>query len=114
MAVIASTSVSGTGSRVVAGTVLGASDTFTYTSGAILVLRNATGGALTPNLLGNQATDVTVPGLGSVSVAAGYTTPSIGAGAMVAVPLDSIAKFLTGTSVVVTGGSGIEASLLVA
>jgi hypothetical protein len=113
MAVIAETLMTGTGSRTLTVTTLSSSDTLVYKQGAgqVLVLDNVTGGALTPLIDGAAGTNVSVPGVGLVSVAAGYTVPSIGAGARAAIPLDSISAFLQGV-VTVTGGSGIKAVLL--
>lgn len=111
MATVTATSLSGSGSRAVTVTTLTASDTFTYVPGSILVLNNGTAGALTPNIDGDGATTVPVRGVGSVDVSTGYDVPSIGAGATVAIPLDSIAQYLKGT-IALTGGSGIEAQLL--
>lgn len=111
MAVITKTSMTGTGARVVTTTTLGASDTFTYTKGDILLLQNDSGGALTPNIDGANGTTVAVPGVGQVNVSGGLTLASIADGATVAIPLDSVNKYCQGT-VTVTGGSGIVASLL--
>lgn len=111
MAVIAATSILGSGARVVTETTLGASDTLVYKPKAILELRNPTGGALVPNIKGAGGTTVSVPGLGSVSVTSGYTLPSIAAGATVAVPLDSISEYLKGV-VTVTLGTGLVARLI--
>lgn len=113
MAVIAETLMTGTGSRALTVTTLGPSDTLVYRPNAkqVLVLDNVTAGALTPKLDGADGTNVQVSGVGAVDVSAGYTTPSIAAGARAAIPLDSISAFLQGT-VTVTGGSGIKAVLL--
>ena len=111
MATITATSLSGSGSRAVTITTLGASDTFTYVVGSTLILNNVTAGALTPNIDGDGGTTVSVRGVGSVDVSGGYTTPSIPAGGYAAIPLDSISEYLKGT-ITVTGGDGIEASIL--
>lgn len=111
MAVITPTLMTGPGSRAVNVTTLGASDTFVYTAGATLILNNVTAGALTPNITGDAATTVQVVGVGNVDVSAGYTTPSIAAGASAAIPLDTISGYLRGV-LTVTGGTGIEAQLL--
>lgn len=111
MAVITRTSMTGSGSRAVTVTTLGASDTFVYSPRSILILNNVTGGALTPNIDGAGGTTVPVAGIGAVDVSAGYTTPSIGAGASAAIPLDTISAYLQGV-ITITGGSGIEAQLL--
>lgn len=112
MAVIAQTLLTGTGARALTVTTLGASDTLVYKAGArqVLVLDNVTAGALTPKLDGDGGTTVQVAGVGAVDVSAGYTTPSIAAGARFAIPLDTISAFLQGV-VTVTGGSGIKATL---
>lgn len=112
MAVIAETLMTGTGSRALTVTTLGSSDNLVYKAGAgqVLILDNVTAGALTPLIDGADGTTVQVAGVGSVSVASGYTVPSIAAGARAAIPLDSISAFLQGV-VTVTGGSGIKAVL---
>lgn len=103
----------GAGAHTLTSTTLGASDTFTYNPGKnpILVLDNVTGGALTPNLDGSSGTTVPVKGVGDVSVASGYTVPSIAAGARVAIALNTISAYLNGT-IALTGGTGIKAQLL--
>ena len=113
MAAIPATSLLGTGARVVSKITLGSSDTLTYnpSKDPVLILDNVTGGALTPNIDGAGGTTVPVAGVGDVSVASGYTTPSIGAGAIVAIPLKSISAYLSGV-ITITGGSGITAYIL--
>jgi len=111
MAEIIATDMTGSGSRAVTVTTLGASDTFTYVKGQVLVINNITVGAITPNFDGANGTTVPVNGVGSIDVSGGYTTPSIAAGAYAAIPLDTIAKYLQGV-VTVTGGDGAEVSLL--
>ena len=113
MATIAATSVQGAGVRTVTRTTLTSADTFTYNSakGAVLILDNVTGGALTVTIDGAGGTTVPVAGLGDVSVASGYSTGSIAAGACVAIPLDSIYLYLQGV-IAVTGGTGIKATLI--
>lgn len=113
MAVITATSIANAGASTLTVTTLGASDTFIFNPAKdpILILNNVTAGALTPNIDGAGGTVVPVTGVGNVSVASGYTTPSIGAGAVVAIPLKSIKEYLRGT-ITVTGGTGIKASIL--
>jgi hypothetical protein len=113
MAVITPTNLNSTTPVTLATTTLGASDTFAYTQGRTryLILRNATGGALTPNIDGTGATNVFVPGVGAVDTSAGYTFPSIGAGVTRVIDLEMIREYLRG-SIVVTGGDGIVASIL--
>lgn len=113
MAAITATKMTGPASRVVTRTTLGASDTFTYNSASspILILDNATGGALTVNIDGAGATTQIVSGIGTIDLSSGYSTASIGAGVCVAIPLVSISSFLSGV-IAVTGGTGIKATLL--
>lgn len=111
MAVIAPTSMTGSGARVVTETTLTSSDTLVYKPKAILELRNPTGGALVPNIKGASATTASLPGYGTVSLTAGYTFPSIAAGASYNLPLDSISEYLKGT-ITVTLGVGLVARLL--
>jgi hypothetical protein len=111
MAVIAPTSMTGSGARVVTETTLTSSDTLVYKPKAILELRNPTGSALVPNIKGATATTASLPGYGTVSLTAGYTFPSIAAGASYNLPLDSISEYLKGT-ITVTLGVGLVARLL--
>ena len=113
MATIAGTAMTGLGSRAVTETTLTASDTFTYEAGTgqILIIRNDTGGAITVTIDGDGGSTVAVPGIGDVDVSSGYSTGSIADGNLVAIPLDTIKRYLTGT-IAVTGGSGAEAVLL--
>ena len=114
MADIPATSMQGQGSRAVTVTTLGASDTLTYVPGvnATLVLNNVTVGALTPLIDGDGSTNVSFPGLGEpIDTSGGFPVPSIGIGATVSIPLDTISEFLKGV-ITVTGSDGIEAHLL--
>jgi phage FluMu protein gp41 len=113
MATIASTLMTGTGQRTVTTTTLTASDTFTYVegSGQILILRNGTGGPLSPVIDGAAGTTVQVAGIGAVDVSGGYAVDAIADGVTKAIPLDTIKEYLRGT-IAVTGGTGIVASIL--
>lgn len=113
MAAITATLMTGSGARTVTVTTLGASDTFTFNSGKrpVLVINNITVGAITPNIDGDGGTTVTVDGIGSVDVSGGYTLPSVAAGEYVAIPLNTISKYLQGT-ITVTAGDGAEAFIL--
>lgn len=111
MAAITATSLLAAGAVAVTETTLGASDTFEYATGAILVLRNASAGALTPKIDGDGGSTVKVGGLPPVDVSAGYTLASVAAGAVVAVRLDGIAEYLKGT-ITVSGGDAMVATLL--
>lgn len=113
MAEIAKTSMQGEGSRVITVTTLSASDTLIYKKGvnATLVLNNVSGGALTPLIDGDGSTSLSVPGLGApIVTSGGFLLPSIGIGATVAIPLDTISEYLKGV-ITVTGGDAIEATL---
>ncbi|MBM2293746.1 hypothetical protein JQX09_17595 [Sulfitobacter pseudonitzschiae] len=112
MAEITSTLLTGTGARVVAETTLGASDTFVFKPGVnqVLTLRNASGGALTPNIDGDGGTSVPVAGVGSVDVSGGLTLASIANGAVVAIPTDTIAAYLKGV-ITITGADDMVATL---
>ena len=113
MANITKTTIQGTGAKSVNLTTLGASDTLTYTKGvnATLLLINNSGGALTPNIDGDESTTIPVQGYGTVDVSAGYDVPSIADGDATAIELETIEAYLKGT-ITVTGGSGITAALL--
>lgn len=114
MPVITPTSMTGFGVRTMSETTLTASDTFAYEPGApgsILVLRNPTGGAISPTITGSQAnTAIPVPGFGTVS-AASLAVGSIPAGQARVIPLDTVREFLAGT-VTITGGTGLVAAFL--
>lgn len=111
MAAISSIAVVNTGSFAAALSTLTADDTITFDSKKkqLLVLRNPTGGLLTATVDGDAGTTVTIPGLGSVSVAGGYAI-GVGAGLSVAVLLSSISSYCQGV-VHLTGGAGIVAQL---
>lgn len=110
MAVIASVSPAA-GSFTANESTLSASDTITFSAAKLqlLVLRNPTGGSLTATVDGDGGTSVAVPGLGSVSVAAGYAIV-VPAGESRAVLLKSISAYCQGT-VSITGASGMKAAL---
>ena len=97
----------------IAETVLGASDTLAFRrdQNMILMLRNNSGGALTPKLDGSDDTSVFVPGIGFVSIANGYTLPSVANGDVVAVNIDSIKEFCKGT-LTITGADAMTATCI--
>lgn len=114
MATITATSMQGSGKRAVTlVTLTGTADTFTYVPSAnpVLIMRNGTGGALTPIIDGAGGTTVPVAGVGSVDVSGGYAVGSIAAGAAVAIPLKTIEAYLQGV-IAITGGTGLVCSLL--
>lgn len=112
MAVIVPTNKNTLSGTAVTKTTLTASDTLVYkpNTSQILELANSSGGSLTLNLKGSQATTFNVDGYGTVSVAAGKNIV-VADGATVAVNLDTIVKYLTGTSVLATGAAGLTAVL---
>lgn len=102
-------------STTVTEVTLGASgNTVTYKPGAgqILVIRNPTGGAIAPTIIGDAATSVPSYGAAPVTTSAGLALGSIAAGATKAVPLDSISAYLVG-NITITGANTLVASLLV-
>jgi hypothetical protein len=113
MAVIAATSLGGSGQRAVTVTTLGASDTLVYdeSKNQTLVLNNVSGGALTPLIDGDGGTTYPCAGIGNIDVSAGLTLTSVGIGATVAIPLNSIKAYLSGV-VTITGGDAMEAQIL--
>lgn len=114
MAVIAATNVNVSGVKTTARTTLTASDTLVFNPSynPVLILDNVTAGALTVNIKGNATTTIPVKGVGTVDLSTGFPVGSLAAGAFVCIPLNSISEYLKGTSVAVTGGTGIKATLL--
>lgn len=113
MATITRTSYPTSGQATLTETTLnGTADTFSYTSGKgwTLILRNPTGGPISPVIDGDGGTTVATPNLGTISVASGYAVGSIAAGAAVVINLDSISEYLKGT-IAITSGSGLVATL---
>jgi len=90
---------------------LTAADVLVYepTKKQLLHLNNVTAGALTVVIDGADGTTVAVPGLGSVSVAAGLSI-TLAAGEVKAVILTTIRHYLQGV-VAITGGTGIKAMI---
>jgi hypothetical protein len=115
MATIAETSGVVIGVAALTNTTLtGTADTFTYKpgQGQYLILRNTTGGALSPTITGSANVATGVNGAGVVNTASGYAVGSIAATTgSVMIPLDSIALFLKGT-ISITSGTGLVASLV--
>lgn len=85
---------------------LTSSDTFSFQSGDIIHMRNATGGALTPNFLGNANSAIGVPGYGLAPTSSGYTCASIAPAAERLIRADDILAHIQG-STTITGGTGI-------
>lgn len=113
MAEITATDMTGSGSRAVTVTTLGASDTFVFNTDKrpVLYLNNVTAGSLTPLIDGDGGTTTPCPGVGDIDVSGGLLLESIGIGDTVAIPLNSISAYLKGV-ITITGGDAIEAVLL--
>ena len=114
MATIVATNIKGGGVKTITETTLtGTLDTFTYRSGVsqTLIFRNATVGALTPVIDGASSSTVSINGIGSIDVSAGYAIGSIAAGAVKSINTDEIFEYLRGT-IAITGGTGLVATLL--
>jgi len=113
MPAITATNFGANGVTTVTETTLNGTDSFVLTAGRskYLILRNPTGGAISPTIDGDGATSEYVPGLGTVTTSGGYAVGSIAAGAVKTVSLDSIAAYLKGT-IAITGGTGLVAVLV--
>lgn len=114
MGTIAVTNMSGAGQATVTYTTATASDTFTYQAGRrqIMIIKNDSGGALTPNIDGDGATTKSVPGLGgAIDTSGGFDFTSIANGASVAIDLDEISEYLKGT-IAMTGADGADIAIL--
>jgi hypothetical protein len=114
MATIATTYANQAGVVAVTETTLtGTLDTFTYKEGVnqTLVLRNATAGALTPIIDGDDATTIAVRGVGNIDLSGGFAVGSIAAGAVKSIRTDSIKEYLAGV-IAITGGTGLVATLI--
>ena len=90
---------------------LAASDTITINSAKLqlAVFRNGTAGSLTATIDGDGGTTVTVPGLGVVSVAAGYAVV-VPAGETRAVILGSVSAYCQGI-VTISGAATMKFTL---
>jgi hypothetical protein len=113
MPAIAATDFGANEVSTVTETTLNGSDTLTYTAGRskYLILRNPTGGAISPTIDGDGATSEYVPGLGTVTTSGGKAVGSIAAGAVKTINLDSITAYLKGT-IAITSGTGLVAVLV--
>lgn len=113
MASIVATNANAVGTNIVTETTLTSSNTFTYREGVnqTLILRNPTGGALSPIIDGASTSTVSIVGIGSIDLSAGYAVGSIAAGAVKSIRTESIGKYLQG-AIDITGGTGLIATLL--
>lgn len=93
---------------------LNGTDTFTYQPGSNqwLLLKNPTGGAISPKLVGSTAPSAySAAGLAPVDLTTGFTIGSIAAGGTRALFLDDVAPYLAGACTVTTG-TGLEAYIV--
>lgn len=113
MPAITATNMVGVGAKSLTETTLDGTDSFTFNEARnpILILDNPTAGALTPVIDGDGGTTVSVPGLGSVDVSAGYSVGSIAAGGSKAIRLNTIKEYCQGT-VAINTGTGLVATLM--
>lgn len=113
MPAVAMTAMPANGRVAVTETTLNGTDSLTYISGAgqVLILRNPTGGSISPVIDGAGGTTVIRQGLGEVSVAAGFAVGAIAAGTTAMVSLDRISAYTQG-AVAINSGSGLVATLI--
>jgi hypothetical protein len=99
-------------SPVITQITLNGTDTFTYRPNERqkLVLRNPTGGTITPVIIGAGAGTIYVPGVGVFSLSAG-TSIAMAAGTVVTVSLDEINEWLVGACSI-TAGTGLVAYIV--
>lgn len=111
MAVIASINAAQQGAFSALLSTLSADDTITFTPSRkqLLVVNNGTAGSLTATLDGAAGTTVNAPGIGPVSVAAGYAIV-VPAGESKAVILGTVSAYCQGV-VHLLGGAGLEVQL---
>lgn len=93
-------------------TELTGTDTFTYDSSGVLVIRNSTGASVTVTLHGSAATGAKLcEGGGSVDLSTPISI-ALPAGAVKSIKLGSIRDLLTGTIAVAGGVAGVFAYIL--
>lgn len=93
-------------------TALTGTDTFTYDSSGVLVIRNSTGASVTVTLTGSASTgSKLVEGGGTVALSGGVPVV-VGAGAIKSIKLGSIRDFLKGTISATGGSAGVFAYIL--
>lgn len=94
-------------------TTLTASDTLTYVpgSGQVIQLYNTTGSIVTVTFTGDAPTPLNPTGYGGSVSTSGGKAVAVPANGWTFLTLDSIGLFITGTTVTVTGGTGVKAAL---
>ena len=111
MAAIISIDATQQGGFVATPATLSADDTITFSAAKkqLMYLHNPTGGPLTATIDGDAGTTVNCPGVGPVTVSAGYAV-ALTAGLTKAVVLSTVSAYCQSV-VHLTGGAGIEATL---
>lgn len=111
MATITATNMAGGGVKLLTEvTLTGTADTFTYKKGGIIVMKNDSGGAISPTITGAGVV-VGIDGLGNVNTSSGYAVGSIANGTTKVIALDTIRFYITGT-IAITGGTGLVCSVM--
>lgn len=113
MPAIAATNFGADGVSTVTETTLNGTDSFVYTEGKsrYLILRNPTGGAISPTIDGDGAVSEYLPGTGTIVTSGGLTVGSIPAGSVRTVNLQTRKSYLKGI-IAITGGTGLVATLV--
>lgn len=114
MPAITATAIKGSAVATVARTTLNGTDSFVYNGNKrpVLLLKNPTGGAISPVIDGADADAAyAVPGVGEQDLTGGYAVGAIAAGAEARINLEDISAYLQGT-IAINSGSGLEAALL--
>lgn len=112
MPVIPATKITSIGAVDATETTLNGTDSFVYVPGVtrFLILRNDSGGPLSPVIDGDGSVSEYLPGVGNVSTASGFAVGSIADGAIKVVDLTSISSYLKG-AIAITSGTGLSAIL---
>jgi hypothetical protein len=113
MPAITATNMAAFADIVVTETTLNGTDTLVYNANKkqFLILRNDTGGPLSPTIVGDEADTVQGPGIEATDVSGGYDLSAIADGTSVCIALDTIRGYLAG-DVSITSGTGLIAALL--
>lgn len=112
MPVIPATRITSIGAVTATETTLNGTDSFVYVPGVtrFLILRNDSGGPLSPVIDGDGAVSEYLPGVGNVPTSSGFAVGSIDDGATKVVDLSAISSYLKG-AISITSGSGLAAIL---
>lgn len=110
MQIIAQTQVVGESVELQTTTLTGTAEiAYRRGAGQVIVIENKTGSSLNPVIVGSSAPNaLSVSGYGELDLTGGFPVGSIAAGVTVAVPLDSIYRYLAG-QVIMSGAIGAVA-----